>query len=59
MENVTMEVKGDNLIITVNLKKNIGLSGSGKSLVIGSTQKNQSVPGYDDIKVGVNVYRRK
>ena len=59
MENVTIEVKGDKLVLTVDLKKNIGTSTSGKSTVIGSTQGNQPVPGHEDIKVGINVYKKK
>jgi hypothetical protein len=58
MENVAMEVKGTKLIITVDMAKNVGKSKSGKSTVVGSTQGNVSVPGYEDVKVGVNVYKK-
>lgn len=59
MENCVIEVKGDKLVLTVDLKKNLGTSASGKSIVIGSTQGNQPVPGHEEIKVGLNVYKKK
>lgn len=56
MKNTQFEVKGNKLIITVDLKADKTPSKTGKSLVIGSTEGNVSVPGFDDIKVGLNVY---
>ena len=58
MENVIMEVKGDKLILTVDLTKNLGKSKSGKSTVIGSTQGNQPIKGKADTFVGLNVYKK-
>ena len=41
------------------LKKSIfGVSSSGKSIIIGSTEGNVSIPEKEDIKIGVNVYRK-
>jgi hypothetical protein len=59
MKNVEAKVQGDKLIITIDLTKNFGLSGSGKSIIIASTEGNISVPvpGHEDVKIGVNVYR--
>ena len=57
MKNIDAKVQGDKLVITIDLTKNFGLSGSGKSLIIASTEGNVSVPGREDIKIGVNVYR--
>lgn len=37
MRNVKTEVKGDKLTITIDLSKDVGLSKSGKSTMIGST----------------------
>jgi len=50
-------VEKDKLIITVNLKNDMGLSKSGKSKMIASTGGNQRVPG-TDVVMGLNVYRK-
>ncbi len=57
MKNCEMKIEGDTLIITVDISKEFGKSSSGKSIIIGTTEGNVSVPGKEDIKVGVNVYR--
>jgi hypothetical protein len=57
--NVEMKVEGTNLVITVDLSKPGEVSTSGKSLVIGSTEGNVSVPGKAEVKVGLNVYVKK
>jgi hypothetical protein len=54
-----MTVDGDKLIITVDLNQEFGLSSSGKSITIASTEGNISVPGREDVKVGLNVYKPK
>jgi hypothetical protein len=56
-DNVSMRVEGNTLVIMVDLSKEYGLSASGKSMVIASTGGNISVPGQEDVKVGLNVYR--
>lgn len=58
MENVTMEVKGNELILRVDLSKDLGASKSGKTTVIGSSKGNQPVPGKAGIFVGLNVYKK-
>lgn len=55
-KNVRMNVEGNTLTITIDLSKNFGLSGSGKSVIIASTEGNQPVPGRSEIKVGLNIY---
>jgi hypothetical protein len=57
MKNVNMKVDGDILVITVDLSKDFGPSNSGKSLVIATTEGNQSVPD-SDAKIGLNVYKK-
>ena len=57
MQNVTFHIEGDHLVITVDLSQEVGESGSGKSMVIGTTSGNVAVPGCEDVKVGLNVYR--
>ncbi len=59
MQNVSFQVEGHQLVITVDLDQELGVSSSGKSILIATTGGNVSVavPGYDEIKVGLNVYR--
>lgn len=57
MKNVNMKVDGDILVITVDLSKDFGPSNSGKSLVIATTEGNQSVLD-SDAKIGLNVYKK-
>jgi len=59
MKNVDMKVEGDWLVITVDLSREFGASKSGKSITIASTDGNVSVPGREEVKIGVNVYRKK
>jgi hypothetical protein len=56
-KNIETKVQGEKLIITVDLSKSYGLSGSGKSEIIASTEGNISLPGHEEVKIGVNVYR--
>jgi len=56
MQNVEWEIKGDKLIIEIDLKKDFGPSKSGKTITIASTRGNQKVEGTDAI-IGLNVYK--
>jgi hypothetical protein len=57
MQNVEFEVQGDQLVIMVDLSQELGVSASGKSVIIATTSGNVSVPGFEQVKVGLNVYR--
>jgi hypothetical protein len=57
MQNVNLEVQGNKLVVTIDLSKPGEKSKSGKSTVIGSTKGNVSIPGYPEVKLGVNCYR--
>jgi flagellar basal body L-ring protein FlgH len=59
MRNVETSVTGDILTIKINLKATPKASASGKSNVIGSTEGNVSVPGFPEVKLGVNCYTGK
>jgi hypothetical protein len=59
MKNVEMTVDGNILTIKVDLTKEFGPSSSGKTIIIASTEGNQSVPGKETVKVGLNVYKKK
>ena len=56
MKNMELSVSGDILTIKVDLSKEFGPSASGKTIIIGSSEGNITVPGREE-KVGLNVYR--
>lgn len=56
-QNVELRLDGNKLTITVDLSKQLGISGSGKSQIIASTGGNVSVPGNESVKIGLNIYR--
>ena len=58
MENCEMKLNGNILTIIVDISKDFGVSSSGKSIIIGSTEGNISIPEKEDIKIGVNIYRK-
>ncbi|MDO9536095.1 MAG: hypothetical protein Q7J85_12385 [Bacillota bacterium] len=58
MKNCEMKLNGSILTITVDISKEFGKSSSGKSIIIGSTEGNVSIPEKEDIKIGLNVYRK-
>ena len=57
MKNIEMTIDGDMLTIKVDISKTFGKSSSGKSIIIASTEGNVSVPGKDEVKIGLNVYK--
>ena len=57
MVNVELKVDGDILTARVNLSEVHGPSKSGKTEVIASTHGNQTVPGHELTKIGLNVYK--
>lgn len=57
MKNCEMKLEGDILTITTDLSKEFGKSGSGKSIIVASTEGNQSIPG-TDCKIGLNIYKK-
>ena len=59
MKNVEMRVEHGKLTIVVDLAQDLGPSASGKSVIIATTAGNVDVPGAPDVKIGLNVYRKK
>lgn len=59
MKNVDMTLDGNILTIKVDLSKEFGPSTSGKTTIIASTEGNKAVPGKEDVKIGLNVYKKK
>lgn len=55
MENIKTTIKGNKLIIEVDLSKEYGLSASGKSVSVASTKGNKAVA--DGIMMGINIYK--
>ena len=58
MKNIEMNAEGDILTIKIDLSQRFGKSSSGKSTIVASTEGNQSVPGHEEIKIGLNVYTK-
>lgn len=59
MKNIELSVNGNELTIKVNLAKSFGDSKSGKTTIIASSEGGVKVPGHEDIRMGLNVYRQK
>ena len=58
MKNCEMKLDGNILTIMVDISKEFGKSASGKSIIISSTEGNVSIPEKEDIKIGLNIYRK-
>lgn len=58
MKNIEMSTEGNVLTIKVDLAQRFGKSSSGKSTIVASTEGNQSVPGHEEIKIGLNLYTK-
>ena len=59
MKNIETKVEHGKLTITVDLTKELGPSASGKSIIIATTEGNVDLPGASDVKIGLNIYRKK
>ena len=59
MKNVEMKVEDNILTIKVDLTKEFGPSSSGKTIIIASTEGNVAIPGKEEVKIGLNVYKKK
>ncbi len=59
MKNVEMSMDGNILTIKVDMTKDFGPSASGKTIIIASSEGNQSFPGKEAVKIGLNVYKKK
>ena len=56
MQNVKMQVKGSELVITIDLAARLGPSKSGKTEIVATTAGNATIPGTNGAKLGLNVY---
>ena len=53
--NVEASITDNTLTLTIDLKKQLGPSKSGKTLLVATTNGNATLP--DGSRIGVNVYR--
>ncbi len=58
MKNIEMKVEGKILTIQIDLSQEFGRSSSGKTTIVASTEGNISVPDNEEIKIGLNVYKK-
>ena len=58
MKNVEMKMEDNILIVKVDLTKEFGPSASGKTIIIASTEGNISIPDKENIKIGLNIYKK-
>ncbi|HZU01992.1 MAG TPA: hypothetical protein VFA10_20135 [Ktedonobacteraceae bacterium] len=56
MKNIVATIEGNMLVLKIDLTKKFGPSKSGTSDIVASTGGNISVPGREEIKMGINVY---
>ena len=59
MKNIDMKVEGQTLTITIDLAQDFGESSSGKSIIIATTEGNVSLPEKEEVKIGLNIYKKK
>lgn len=59
MKNVDLSLEDSILTIKVDISKDFGESKSGKSITIASTEGNVPIPDNEEIKIGLNIYRKK
>lgn len=53
-KNIEYSLDGDKLTMVVDLSKDFGPSASGKTVIIASSEGNQTV---GEVKVGLNIYK--
>ena len=56
MQNIKCTVKGNKLLITINLEAKTKKSASGKTLIVASSRGNKPIEGTDMI-MGLNIYK--
>ncbi|HYU12185.1 MAG TPA: hypothetical protein VEK82_06390 [Stellaceae bacterium] len=61
-KNISADVAQKNgkriLTLEIDLDQNFGLSSSGKSIIIASSEGNIEAPGAPGVKIGLNIYRK-
>jgi len=54
-----MKVEDKILTLKIDLTKEFGPSSSGNTIIIASTEGNVAIPEKDEVKIGLNVYKKK
>ena len=58
MKNCGIKLTGSILTITTNITRDFGKEPSGKSIIVASTEGYVPIPKKDDVKIGINVYKK-
>jgi len=59
MKNIKLDIAENKLTIEVDLTKNFGLSKSGKTTIIASSEGNQPISNGDEVVyLGLNIYKK-
>jgi len=58
-DDLEITISDNILTIKGDLTKEFGPSSSGKTIIIASTEGNISIPGAEEKKIGLNIYRKK
>ena len=59
MKNIEMKLEGNILTMKVDLTKEFGPSSSGKTIIIASSEGNVAVDGREEVKIGLNVDKKR
>jgi len=59
MKNIETSVDGDILTLKIDMSKDFGPSKSGKTIIIASSEGNIAIPGSEEVKMGLNIYKSK
>jgi hypothetical protein len=57
MKNVEIKIEKKKMVIEIDLTKDFGPSESKKTIIVASTEGSQKI-GYEDMVLGLNVYRK-
>jgi hypothetical protein len=57
MENIKATVKGNKLTLEIDITTELGMSSSGKSMLVATTGGNVGVPGAEGVMMGINIYK--
>lgn len=57
MRNISAKVEKGELVLRIKLDQNLGMSGSGKNVIVASTGGNQVVEGTGGMKLGLNLFK--
>jgi hypothetical protein len=59
MKNIEMTLVGNILTLKVDISKDFGPSSSGKTIIVASTEGNQQIVEGSNIRIGLNIFKKK